>query len=206
MNKQYRKYITKTCENCGQEYSVRADHKTSKYCSRKCAGLSIRKKPIKCAQCGTEFIPARKSTKFCSNKCSGAARNGKILLKCDHCGKEYLKNKCHVKEFNFCSVSCYGKWSSENRVGEKSPRWNGGIYNHSNKYTHIRQPDGTYKQEHRIIMEKYLGRELDSDEIVHHIDGDGKNNKLENLKLMNRESHARLHTTERWEQGIFYGD
>ncbi len=95
---------------------------------------------------------------------------------------------------------------SENKIGQNAFRWKGGVYHQNNKYIHLKQEDGTYKQEHRIIMEKYLGRELDSDEIVHHIDGDGKNNKLENLKLMNRESHARLHTTERWEQGIFYGD
>lgn len=199
MNKYYRKYITKICIQCGEPYEVRDDHKTSKYCSRQCAGLGRAKKPIKCSQCGIEFIPAKKSTKFCSYKCSGEARDGKITLKCDYCGKEYIKNKCHITKNNFCSKKCHGKWASINNVGEHSPRWNGGIYNHIGKYIHIRQPDGTYKQEHRIVMENHLGRELDSDEIVHHIDGDGENNALDNLRLTTRAEHARLHTKERWE-------
>ena len=42
-------------------------------------------------------------------------------------------------------------------------------------------------------MEKYLGRELRSDEIVHHIDGNKSNDNMDNLWLCDNQSHQLLH-------------
>lgn len=47
--------------------------------------------------------------------------------------------------------------------------------------------------EHRYIMEQFLGRKLKSNEIVHHIDGNKRNNNLSNLEILTRSEHARLH-------------
>lgn len=41
-----------------------------------------------------------------------------------------------------------------------------------------------YVYEHRIIMERKLGRPLRTDEIIHHIDGDTYNNNINNLRLL----------------------
>lgn len=63
----------------------------------------------------------------------------------------------------------------------------------------------TYKQikrgnivrsEHRIIMEKVLGRKLKADEIVHHIDGNKWNNDPSNLMVVTREEHALIHSKD----------
>ena len=50
--------------------------------------------------------------------------------------------------------------------------------------------------EHRYLMEKKLGRPLKTDEIVHHIDGDRKNNNITNLYLCeNRAKHRIAHSS-----------
>lgn len=53
------------------------------------------------------------------------------------------------------------------------------------------------KFQHRIIMERRLGRELRDDEVIHHIDHDKTNNDISNLVVMTRSEHTRLHTIER---------
>ena len=53
---------------------------------------------------------------------------------------------------------------------------------------------GKTKQVHRLVMEKELGRKLETHEVVHHIDRDKANNKIENLELFpSKGAHAKHH-------------
>lgn len=65
----------------------------------------------------------------------------------------------------------------------------------SGKYYRGLKVNGKKKDYHRYIMEVEIGRELSSQEIVHHIDGDKQNNDISNLMVMPLKEHARLHSS-----------
>lgn len=56
-----------------------------------------------------------------------------------------------------------------------------------------RRINGKMQYVHRYKMERVLRRKLTTDEIVHHIDGNGLNNHLSNLMVMTVEEHDKLH-------------
>ena len=55
--------------------------------------------------------------------------------------------------------------------------------------------------DYRKIMEKHLGRKLSKDEVIHHKDGDCRNNSVDNLEITNRKEHGnKPHlTAQDWE-------
>ena len=54
-----------------------------------------------------------------------------------------------------------------------------------------------YVMEHHLVMEEHIGRLIQSEEVVHHKNGNRRDNRIENLQLMTFKEHASLHMTER---------
>lgn len=110
-------------------------------------------------------------------------RKPRIDFKCPTCGKIEKLLPWQIKGRKFCSHKCVVKDKRE-----KSKAWKGGkIVN--NGYIMIYYKDGKYRLEHRLIMEKYLGRKLDPNEIVHHKNGVKGDNRIENLEIVLRKTH-----------------
>ena len=55
--------------------------------------------------------------------------------------------------------------------------------------------NGKKRPVHVVLMEQVLGRPLEKNEVVHHINGDKRDNSLENLQVMDRGEHTRMHTS-----------
>ena len=77
--------------------------------------------------------------------------------------------------------------------------WKGGIYT-TNGYIFEYAPDHPeagagkgYVLQHRLVVESQLGRRLKPDELVHHINEDTKDNRIENLEIMSRPEHVSYH-------------
>ncbi len=64
-----------------------------------------------------------------------------------------------------------------------------------NKYKKL-SINGRKIDEHRYIIEQHLDRKLDRNELVHHIDGNKRNNELYNLELIPIREHVKKHIAQ----------
>jgi hypothetical protein len=131
---------------------------------------------------------------------------------CDNCGQEFCKvrnGKYDSKSKSYCKTciskiglhklaSLAGYESKvknifEPKVGEVIVDKEGYTYIYIGKNYPYRNGGYTSIREHQYVMEMHLGRRLAKGEIVHHIDGNKKNNNLENLYLTTVEEHNKLH-------------
>lgn len=165
----------------------------------------------KCIICGKKFRRSfserdRGTVKCCSIKCSAEYRKGRpsptkgktrkrsgIYKKCVVCGKEFYCMPSIINRNKCCSKECRLIRTSE-RKGDKNPNWNGGKimlsdYVYILSRSHPFKNSGNYVAEHRLVMEKMLGRYLEATEEVHHINGIKKDNRKENLTIVNKNNH-----------------
>ncbi len=72
-----------------------------------------------------------------------------------------------------------------------------GDYNYAVVKEHPMATKHGYVLHHRIVMENFLGRMLTRKEIVHHLNENKKDNRVENLQVMSVASHMKIHAKGR---------
>lgn len=170
---------------------------------------------IKCDNCGKEkYKPLAKLKRaknyFCSHKCFDEFRLDRLLVKCEVCGKEMerVRSQAENKKYIVCGIDCFairlkgvnlsGFFKTGNK-GEKCINFKDGTQI-TNGYISELAPDHPlanrrgYVYQHRLVMEKMIGRYLTQEEVVHHIDEDKQNNDPSNLMLFENDAvHQRHH-------------
>jgi hypothetical protein len=104
----------------------------------------------------------------------------------------------------FCRFHYYrfNKYGDPLYIYKRKPRK--GTINWSG-YKIIKQ-NGKYVMEHRVIMEKYLGRKLlpFPKEVVNHINGIRTDNRIDNLQLLSQSKHISNHLNKHYHLHIVY--
>ena len=144
----------------------------------------------KCPACNKEFYVKMShlyKRKYCSMKCR---KNG-MTKNCLICGKEFYIKRVLLLSKKYCSKKCFG-------IAMKGkPAWNKGL-GHSSKKDYC--PPKTTKNGKTITMSHIIWcshsgnpSKVPKGFVINHIDGNYKNNNYNNLSLMNKIEHHKLH-------------
>ncbi len=106
-----------------------------------------------------------------------------VKLMCTICGGPFYVPPSKVAA-KYCSTPCRQTGNGKKNSGAALRGTGNG-----NGYTRSKQR----QFEHRLVMERSLGRKLLKHEAVHHKDGNRKNNRLSNLQIVNRAEHMFIH-------------
>jgi hypothetical protein len=151
-------------------------------------------------------------------------RGEKIKKRCLVCKKSFytFTSRINIGKGKYCSTKCYFRnrilWNKGTKgimkvncgsfkkghiqpKGKASSTWKGGKYFDASGYVLIYKPNHpfpnqnkNYVFEHRLVIEKHLGRYLKKSEVVHHINKIKSDNRITNLMLFkNSGYHMSFH-------------
>ena len=122
------------------------------------------------------------------------------ITKCSECGKDVwvrwdLAQNKDLSAENFVCNSCIHSTTAKKYLHTKEAEDKAAQSRYKN-CNECRYHKKNGKYEHRAIMEEHIGRKLSKNEIVHHKDGNKHNNDIDNLQVMSRQEHSRMHRLE----------
>lgn len=159
----------KVCERCFCLYRGRT-YRPSRFCSHKCRHPNG-KRTHTCMECNAVFPDSRRFAKFCSVDCHNKNQTGpRPELTCLRCDTLFFARNTNGRWPSYCCRECF---LDDIRTDE----W---MLNPKEVFI----GGGRRKGEHRLIVEKIIGRELEyGGEPVFHLNGNKRDNRLENMFL-----------------------
>ena len=161
---------------------------------------------VNCGYCGeaSNKKPSKlKKLNFCDRECRRKYHNRDLI--CPVCHKSFVRAICSLSETNFCSRECAKVFTSQ-RMADMNEELNPSRMTHSTRKkvreARIKTGSKSYpklygRHEHRVVASKMLGRPLKKGEVVHHIDGNKRNNDPLNLMVFKSQAeHVRWHLNE----------
>lgn len=121
----------------------------------------------------------------------------KLTAFCFECDAEFSRPPSVFKKGKgkFCSQKCANAFNGREKSVLKHFKANGYLY--IKTWEHPFRSKQNLVAEHRLIVEYALDRYLKPTEVVHHIDGNKRNNELYNLYLCESDlQHRQIHSVE----------
>ena len=82
------------------------------------------------------------------------------------------------------------------RYGRDNNRYNGGLCQRPDGRWLIHCRDHSLLLFYRGVMAAHIGRLLDPSEIIHHVNGDVTDDRIENLQIVTRAEHMNMHRAD----------
>ena len=144
------------------------------------------------------FLGKRHSQKT-KSKISIANSKPKIKIVCKNCSKDFYVVASKSKRRSCCSKNCRNEYQKIIFKGSGNINWKGGKRLRPDGYVEcfVEGNKRLYQLEHRLAMEKIVGRKLKRSEDVHHLNGIKNDNRKENLLLILKSEHTKLHNNEK---------
>lgn len=176
-----------TCKNCGKEFVPNDSNKHQKFCSKECIYYEKPQFQCNCEVCGKSFIGTRRKQRFCSKACQLKVYTypkRKYEKNCTQCGNFFITYKEGTR---CCSEECRRLRFSHRKGHKKDVKTD-------NNYVSTKMLSfGRKVRMHRAIVEQSIGRKLGPNEHVHHKNKNRKDNRIENLEVVDKTEHLKMH-------------
>ena len=195
------------CEGCGCRFEKRPGiTKRRRFCSLDCYRRFAKREHHACFRkdaasrvcvgCSTPFrvTESQGGKRFCEKACWRKFQrehpvNG--LAGCKECSKTF--KRLHAGQLFCCKTCQLAYWHDEDH-----PSWKGGQFLGGDGFVVCRTDQkrgpgpsagrAVYTRRHRLIVAAAIGRKLDTQERIWHIDGNKSNDKIENLYIFRSQS------------------